>query len=99
MKSIYGHYTSPDEGVQYKYDAAWRQGSDGLTWNATLRAEGQLPLYPTGSIPGAGGTAVESLVHTAIASAIERRIAATRSQGRVERRLIGSHMALPREFR
>ena len=99
MKSIYGHYTSRDEGVQYKYDAAWRQSSDGLTWNATLRAEGQLPLYPTGSIEGAEGGAVESLVHRAIASAIERRAVATRSRGPVERRVIGSHLALPLEFR
>jgi hypothetical protein len=99
MKSIYGHYTSPDEGVQYEYDAAWRQGSDGLTWNATLRAEGQLPLYPTGSIEGAEGATVESLVHTAIAGAIERRAVARRSRGTTERRLIGSHMALPLEFR
>jgi hypothetical protein len=76
MNSIFGHYTSPRDAVEYEYDATWRESASGLTWSASLRTDGRLPSYRTGMMHSADAAAGESAVHEAIERAIERLVSA-----------------------
>jgi hypothetical protein len=72
---IYGHCKRPGDDIEYAYDAIWRNGVDGLIWNASIRVErGQaLPMHPSGIIRGADSSDGEVLVRAAVTRAIERR--------------------------
>ena len=76
MNSLYGHYTSPGDAIEYEYDATWRENSAGLTWCAMVRTEGRQPSYPAGRMDSADAAAGESAVHEAIERAIERLVIA-----------------------
>jgi hypothetical protein len=76
MNSTYGQYTSPEDAIQYEYDATWRENSAGLTWCAMVRTDGRPPVYSAGRMDSADAAAGESAVHEAIERAIEDLVSA-----------------------
>ena len=74
MNLIYGTHAAFGDENQYEYDATWRRGPAGLTWNATVYKNRRIALHPSGIMFGTEAAAGESSVRRAITSAIERRM-------------------------